>query len=84
MVDDDDMHDDDQSAVHSTVKHGKDQSSVQVSNQTSTQDHTLARANSGSMRHHTSTTGRTTTERLSLPPQNSGPRTRSQARGQNR
>ena len=81
-VDDDDMHDDDQSAVHSTVKHGKDQSSVQVSNQTSTQDHTLAHENSGSMRRCTSTTGRTTTERLSLPPHNSGPHTRSQARGQ--
>ena len=81
-VEDDDMHDNDQSSVHSSINHGEDQSSVQASNQTSTQHHTLAHANSGSMRHSTSTTGRTTTERLSLPPQNSGQHTRSQARGQ--
>ena len=82
-VDNDDMHEDDQSLVHSTINHGKDQSSVQASNQTSTRDHISADVNPGSMRGCTSTTGRTTTERLSLPPQNSGPRTRSQARGQN-
>ena len=76
-VDNDDMHEDGQSLVHLTINHDKDQPSIQVMNQTSTRDHTSADANPGSTR------GRSATERLSLSPQNSGPCTRSQARGQN-
>ena len=47
---DNDIHEDDQSSVHSTINHDEDQPSVQVINQTSTQDHTSADANPGSTR----------------------------------
>ena len=58
--------------------HEDDQSLVHLAINRDARDHTSADANPGSTR------GRSTTESLSLPPQNSGPCTRSQARGQNR
>ena len=80
---DNDIHQDDQSSGNSIINYEEDQVSVQVMNHTSTQDYTSADANLGPSRGRTSTTGRSTTDRTSLPSENSGPRTRSQARGQN-
>ena len=70
---DNDIHQADQSLVNSIINYKEDQVSVQVMNHTSTQDYTSADANLGPSRGRTSTTGRSTIERTSLPSQNSGP-----------